>query len=316
VDYVLNCERPRGFLIASTHPAFMVGETKNVATENQPTGTAPEKAGRQEQDLLRAERIEDPHWEGKQLQVAVGQAIEKEQQMAVPFAVLNSSARTIEVLPPQIQLSGTSKGKHRKAIGKEGSICLIPKPEIADGIDRKFPASHRKRRRESLHNVSTCWTVLLSSLRTCGRQVSHDSSPHCTSRSLSSRRSRTHGASAPGPRLIAELFAGLRGIPAEDATVEETVQVSNVVVPCFLLELGRRRQHIEIEFPSDPCDSAARFGLRAGPSCPIHSISSEQLLRLVAEAGEELVGLCYFGDQRSRENIAARPALKGSTTDS
>jgi hypothetical protein len=40
------------------------------------------------------------------------------------------------------------------------------------------------------------------------------------------------------------------------------------------------------------------------------------LLRLVAEAGEELVGLCYFGDQRSRENIAARPALKGSTTDS
>ncbi len=60
-------------------------------------------------------------------------------------------------------------------------------------------------------------------------------------------------------RLIAELFAGLRGIPAEDARVEEIVHVSNVVVPCFLLELGRRRQHIEIEFPADPCDSAARF---------------------------------------------------------
>jgi hypothetical protein len=116
VDYVLNCERPRSFLIASTHPAFVVGETKNVATENQPT---TEKPGRQEQDLLRAERIENPHWEGKQLQVAVGQAIEKEQQMAVPFAVLNSSARTIEVLPPQIQLAGTSKDKHRKAIKAE-----------------------------------------------------------------------------------------------------------------------------------------------------------------------------------------------------
>jgi hypothetical protein len=119
VDYVLNCERPRSFLIASTHPAFVVGETKNVVTENQPTSTAPEKPGRQEQDLLRAERIENPHWEGKQLQLAVGQAIEKEQQMAVPFAVLNSSARTIEVLPPQIQLAGTSKDKHRKAIKAE-----------------------------------------------------------------------------------------------------------------------------------------------------------------------------------------------------
>jgi hypothetical protein len=115
-------------------------------------------------------------------------------------------------------------------------------------------------------------------------------------------------------RLISEVFSGLRGIPVEDARVEEIVRVSNVVVPCFLLELGRRRQHIEIDFPNDPCDSDARFGLRAGPSCPIHSISSEQLVRLVAEAGEELVGLCYFGDQPSREHIESHLALKGSTT--
>jgi len=111
-------------------------------------------------------------------------------------------------------------------------------------------------------------------------------------------------------RLISELFAGLKGIPAEDARVEEIVQVSNVVVPCFLLELGRRRRNIEIEFPGDPSDSAARFGLRAGPSHPIYSINSEQLVRLVAEVGEELVGLCYFGDQSSREIIEAQLALK------
>ena len=117
-------------------------------------------------------------------------------------------------------------------------------------------------------------------------------------------------------RLISEVFAGLRGIPAKDARVEEIVQFSNVVVPCFLLELGRRRQHIEIEFPANPCDSAARFGLRAGPSCPAYSINSKQLVRLVAEAGEELVGLCYFGDQRSRENIEAQLAFTGATTDS
>jgi hypothetical protein len=120
VDYVLNCERPHSFLIAWTHPVVLVGETKNVAAENQPTGTSQEKPLRQEQDLLRAERIENPHWEGKQqLRVAVGEATEKEQQMAVPFAVLNSSARTIEILPPQIQLAGTSKDNHRKAIKAE-----------------------------------------------------------------------------------------------------------------------------------------------------------------------------------------------------
>ena len=117
-------------------------------------------------------------------------------------------------------------------------------------------------------------------------------------------------------RLISELFAGLKGIPAEDASVEEIAQVANVVVPCFLLELGRRRQHIEIEFPGNPCDSAARFALRAGPSCPVHSVNSEQLVRLVAEAGELLVGLCYFGDQRSREHIEAQLAFTGATSDS
>jgi hypothetical protein len=119
VDYVLYCERPHSFLIASTHPIFVVGETENIARESHPTSTPQEKIGSPKENLLSAEQIENPHWEGKQLQVAVGQAIEKEQQMAVPFAVLNSSARTIEVLPPQIQLAGTSKGKHRKAIKAE-----------------------------------------------------------------------------------------------------------------------------------------------------------------------------------------------------
>ena len=117
-------------------------------------------------------------------------------------------------------------------------------------------------------------------------------------------------------RLISYLFAGLRGLPAESATVEEIVHASNVVVPCFLLELGRRRQHIEIKFPDNPCDSGARFEFRTGPSRPLYSIGSDQLVWLVAEAGEELVGLCYFGDQPSRERIESLLAPKGSTTDS
>jgi hypothetical protein len=117
-------------------------------------------------------------------------------------------------------------------------------------------------------------------------------------------------------RLISYVFAGLRGLPAEVAPVQEIAQVSNILVPCFLLELGRRRHHIEIEFPDNPCESGARLQLRAGPSRPVHSIDSEQLVRLVTEAGEELVGLCYFGDQPSREHIESHLAHKGSKTDS
>jgi hypothetical protein len=119
VDYVLNCERPRSFLITSVHPSFEVGETKNVVPEGLPATAPNEKPNSQEQQLLTAQRLDDPRWEGKLLRVAVGPTTEKEEQMAVPFAVLNSSARTIEVLPPQVQLAGASRDKHRKAIKAE-----------------------------------------------------------------------------------------------------------------------------------------------------------------------------------------------------
>jgi hypothetical protein len=97
----------------------VVGDTKNVVPEDPPASSPNEKPASQEQQLLRAERFENPHWEGKLLRIAVGQTTEKEQQMYVPFAVLNASGRTIEVLAPQIQLASTSKDKHRKAIKAE-----------------------------------------------------------------------------------------------------------------------------------------------------------------------------------------------------
>ena len=119
VDYVLNFERPHSFLITPAHPSFVVGETKNVTSEEPPATAPREKPINQEQQLLKSHHLENLHWEGKLLRVAVGQTTETEQQMAVPFAVLNASARTIEVLPPQIQLAGTSRDKHRKAIKAE-----------------------------------------------------------------------------------------------------------------------------------------------------------------------------------------------------
>src|ERR1700678_3246017 len=94
VDYVLNCERPHSFLITAARPSFAVGDTKNVVLED-PAATTPQgKTDNQERKLLKAQPLENPHWEGKLLRVAVGRTTEKEQQMEVPFAVLNSSART------------------------------------------------------------------------------------------------------------------------------------------------------------------------------------------------------------------------------
>lgn len=119
-----------------------------------------------------------------------------------------------------------------------------------------------------------------------------------------------------GERLRARLMSDIAPALQGDMSGQHAVNVAdiahcaNIVMPCFLLELGRRKQHIQIEFPSDPTDSSARFRLSAGKSYPVHSINNEQLVRLASRIGEQLVGLCYFGDQQSRDSIEAELKAK------
>ena len=108
-------------------------------------------------------------------------------------------------------------------------------------------------------------------------------------------------------RLMSEIVPALQGDISKQHAISlaDIAHCTNIVVPCLLLELGRRNQHIEIEFPSDPTNSSARFKLRTGKSYKFHSINNEQLVRLALSHGEDLVGLCYFGDQESRDSIEA-----------
>jgi hypothetical protein len=119
VDYVLTCERPRSFLIASSQSSFVIGETKSAAANDTPASEPQPTAVSPEERLFKAERLQNPHWQGKLLRLAVGQPIRRMHEMIVPFAVLNSSRNPVEVLPPQIELAGTSRDKHRKAVKAE-----------------------------------------------------------------------------------------------------------------------------------------------------------------------------------------------------
>jgi len=142
VDYVLKYEHPRSLLIGGDHSSFLIGDTKRLAQESPPISNAQGKAVSDEQELLRQQRLEAPRWEGKQLRVAVGRAAGTDERMTILFSVLNSSPRTIELLPPQIQLAGTSNARHGKTIKSEPvaikdyrlTLRRLAPGERADGV--------------------------------------------------------------------------------------------------------------------------------------------------------------------------------------
>jgi hypothetical protein len=87
------------------------------------------------------------------------------------------------------------------------------------------------------------------------------------------------------------------------ATIDEIAQFSSIVMACFLLEIGNRRGHVNARFPHDLKDPECKFSLSCRKSNLIHVLGREQILRLVASCGPDLVSLCYFGDEKSLEQV-------------
>ena len=103
VDFLVEYHRPHSFLVPEAEPTLQVGETKEIATVSSPQHSEPSK---------QISSAINPQWQGKELQVAIGATVKTGEQMTVAFSVLNKSHSPIELLPPQIQLSGLSHRRH------------------------------------------------------------------------------------------------------------------------------------------------------------------------------------------------------------
>lgn len=145
VDYVLEYESPRSFLIHASRPGFVIGDTKVIDAATRRANPAPSA----ENKLLSEERQVRPHWQGKQLRVSVGPMTRNGSDMAVAFSILNSSSKTIELLPPQVQLVGSSNERHSKTVKSEpvpikdyrlSSRTLAPKARTDGFVSFERPA--------------------------------------------------------------------------------------------------------------------------------------------------------------------------------
>jgi hypothetical protein len=117
VDFLLEYRPQQSFLIDSDRQSFLIADTQPVSATT--SSSHVERPDPLTQELERQRLLSSPKWEGRDVLVALGASLQRDQQMIVGFSVLNSSKGAIELLPPQIELSGTAKERKGNAIKAE-----------------------------------------------------------------------------------------------------------------------------------------------------------------------------------------------------
>lgn len=121
VDFFVEYRPFESVLVGSSNPrSFLIAET--LPTQQASTSSPPvlgEKPDLVTQELEGEKNLSSPSWQGEEVRAAVGASVKHDHQTLLAFSILNSSKRTIELLPPQIELTGTGHGSGGKRIKAE-----------------------------------------------------------------------------------------------------------------------------------------------------------------------------------------------------
>jgi hypothetical protein len=117
VDFLLEYRPPQGMLISPDKQSFLIADTRTLSTVTSSDRPAESKQSDPvAQQLERQKSLPTPSWQGKNMLVALGDSLETNHQTMLSFSVLNDSKRVIELLPPQLELTGTAHGNGGKRI--------------------------------------------------------------------------------------------------------------------------------------------------------------------------------------------------------
>ena len=107
VDFFVEYRRPEGLGISADRQTFLIPETRPLAAEPiGPIGTQERQQAFISKELDKQKALSAPQWVGTELLAAVGTLVQHDGRTIVGFSVINNSKRTIELLPPQLELSG------------------------------------------------------------------------------------------------------------------------------------------------------------------------------------------------------------------
>jgi hypothetical protein len=120
VDFLIEYRTSRSFLIAGSasaeHARVEPTGTPSYFTQPRiPAAAKPLSAIDEEYELQM--RVNAPgwmKWEGKQIETSLGDIRQWSNQTVISFSILNASDQPVEVVPPQIQISGRAVKKKKK----------------------------------------------------------------------------------------------------------------------------------------------------------------------------------------------------------
>jgi hypothetical protein len=138
VDFLIEFRSARSFLISedSGAPAMPVAAGKVPAHEinsaDAGSGSAP--LSNLDEEFRQQQKVNAPKWtkwEDKQIETSIGDMRQWSNQTVISYSILNSSEQPVEIVPPQIQITGRSAAKKKKK-KKEGKGIISDQLEIRD----------------------------------------------------------------------------------------------------------------------------------------------------------------------------------------
>jgi len=121
VDFLLEYRHPQSAVIhEDANRSFFISETKSVSSDTStPMHVAKANGDPIADALAQQQSVSAPQWAGEGFEAALGESTKLGEQTVLRFSVLNHTKRTIELMPPQVQLSGATTGGKKKKIKAE-----------------------------------------------------------------------------------------------------------------------------------------------------------------------------------------------------
>ncbi|WP_263359480.1 hypothetical protein [Acidicapsa ligni] len=134
VDFLIQYRTSSSFLVTSDEPLPVAKKPADhprrseVAEEHSPS-VVPSALDQEFEQQTKLNAPSWSKWEGKQIETSIGDIRQWSNETVVSYSVYNSSDQPVEIVPPQIQITGRKTEKKKK---KQGKGILSDQLEIRD----------------------------------------------------------------------------------------------------------------------------------------------------------------------------------------